>query len=207
MKSNGFLLNIEKLARILNGKLPEYSKISCVLKSFNDLGVNEVYMYANYGFSKYQIAIWVGNSEYFEYDNSEEQPYKFDVRIESESELCRCCEYEFEHLQDFNNTIDTAIKWIEKTLKDLKMRNYVCVTEDAYKLLVSTESKDKFVDKTMVKVYLTDEDISKKMKSYKMDVEEKKIRIIKPIFEKDGNKIIDISVLTNIENNIVTWNR
>lgn len=87
------------------------------------------------------------------------------------------------------------------------MRNYVCVTEDAYKLLVSTESKDKFVDKTMVKVYLTDEDISKKIKSYKMDVEEKKIRIIKPIFEKDGNKIIDISVLTNIENNIITWNR
>ena len=120
MKSNGFILNVEKLARILNHKLPEYSKISCDLKSFNDLGVNEVYMYAGYGFSKYQIAIWVGNSEYFEYDNSEEQPYKFDVRIESESELCRCCECEFEHSQDFNKTIDTAIKWIEKALKDIK---------------------------------------------------------------------------------------
>ena len=120
MKSNGFILNVEKLARILNHKLPEYSKISCDLKSFNDLGVNEVYMYADYGFSKYQIAIWVGNSEYFEYDNSEEHPYRFDVRIESEGELCRCCEYEFEHSQDFNKTIDTAIKWIEKTLKDEK---------------------------------------------------------------------------------------
>ena len=120
MLSNGFLLNIEKLVRILNDKLPEYSNISCDFKSFNEVGINESYIYARYGTSKYQIAIWVGNAEYFEYDNLEEKPYKFDVRIESESELCRCLEYEFEHSQDFNKTIDIAIKWIEKNLKDIK---------------------------------------------------------------------------------------
>lgn len=114
MLSNGFLLHIEKLVRILNSKLPEYSRISCVFKEIDNNGINVVDLYGKYGFSKYEISIWVGDSKYFEYD--EDLSYKFDVRVESESETYRCCEYEFEHSQNFEETIDKAIKWIENKI-------------------------------------------------------------------------------------------
>jgi hypothetical protein len=118
MLSNGFLLHIERLSRILNSKLPQYSRISCVFKEFNNFGVNQVDLYAKYGFSNYEISIWIGDSEYFEYDDRDKVPFHFDVRVESESERGICCEYEFEHTQNFEETIDKAIQWIENELKD-----------------------------------------------------------------------------------------
>jgi hypothetical protein len=51
MLSNGFLLNIEKLVRILNDRLPDYSNISFDFKLFNEVGINESYIYARYGTS------------------------------------------------------------------------------------------------------------------------------------------------------------
>ena len=124
MLSNGFLLNIEKLVRILNDRLPDYSNISCDFKSFNEVGINESYIYARYGASKYQIAIWVGDSKYFEEEDSTNKPYKFDIRIESELDNSRYCEHEFEHTQDFKDSINIAINWIEKKLKEILMQSY-----------------------------------------------------------------------------------
>ena len=120
MLSNGFLLNIEKLVRILNDRLPDYSNISCDFKSFNEVGINESYIYARYGTSKYQIAIWVEDSKYFQEDSTN-KPYKFDIRIESELDNSRYCEHEFEHTQDFKDSINIAINWIEKKLKEVKL--------------------------------------------------------------------------------------
>lgn len=120
MLSNGFLLHIERLVRILNLKLPQYSHISCVFKEINSNGINQIDLYAKYGFSKYEISIWVGDSEYFEYDDRDNVPFHFDVRIESESENYRCCEYEFEHSQNFEETIDKAIQWIKNEIEKSK---------------------------------------------------------------------------------------
>ena len=40
-----------------------------------------------------------------------------------------------------------------------------------------------------------------------IDNEEKKIRIIKPIFEENGQKVIDVSVLISVKDNQIVWNR
>ena len=56
-----------------------FSNISCDFKSFNEVGINESYIYARYGTSKYQIAIWVGDSKYFEEEDSTNKPYKFEI--------------------------------------------------------------------------------------------------------------------------------
>ncbi len=87
------------------------------------------------------------------------------------------------------------------------MKKYICVTEDAYKLLVSPETKGKFEEKTMIQLNMSDEAIISKLKNYTIDNEEKKIRIIKPIFEENGQKVIDVSVLISVKDNQITWNR
>ena len=87
------------------------------------------------------------------------------------------------------------------------MKKYICVTEDAYKLLVSPETKGKFEENTMIQLNISDEAIISKLKNYTIDNEEKKIRIIKPIFEENGQKVIDVSVLISVKDNQITWNR
>jgi hypothetical protein len=87
------------------------------------------------------------------------------------------------------------------------MKKYICVTEDAYKLLVSPETKGKFEEKTMIQLNMSDEAIISKLKNYTIDNEEKKIRIIKPIFEENGQKVIDVSVLISVKDNQIVWNR
>ncbi len=87
------------------------------------------------------------------------------------------------------------------------MKKYICVTEDAYKLLVSPETKGKFEENTMIQLNMSDEAIISKLKNYTIDNEEKKIRIIKPIFEENGQKVIDVSVLISVKDNQITWNR
>lgn len=119
MIGNGFLLHVEKLVRILNDKLPEYSRISCDFKEINNVGINQVDLYGKYRLSKYIISIWVGDSEYFEYKNLNNS-FKFDVRVESDDGKDRFCEYEFNHNQNFEESIDKAIKWIEKELENNK---------------------------------------------------------------------------------------
>ena len=87
------------------------------------------------------------------------------------------------------------------------MKKYICVTEDAYKLLVSPETKGKFEENTMIQLNMSDEAIISKLKNYTIDNEEKKIRIIKPIFEENGQKVIDVSVLISVKDNQIIWNR
>lgn len=87
------------------------------------------------------------------------------------------------------------------------MKKYICVTEDAYKLLVSTETKGKFEEKAMIQLNMSDEAIISKLKNYTIDNEEKKIRIIKPIFEENGQKVVDVSVLISVKDNQIVWNR
>ena len=87
------------------------------------------------------------------------------------------------------------------------MKKYICVTEDAYKLLVSPETKGKFEEKTMIQLNMSDEAIISKLKNYTIDNKEKKIRIIKPIFEENGQKVIDVSVLISVKDNQIVWNR
>lgn len=87
------------------------------------------------------------------------------------------------------------------------MKKYICVTEDAYKLLVSPETKGKFEEKTMIQLNMSDEAIISKLKNYTIDNEEKKIRIIKPIFEENGQKVVDISVLISVKDDQIIWNR
>lgn len=87
------------------------------------------------------------------------------------------------------------------------MKKYICVTEDAYKLLVSPETKGKFEEKTMIQLNMSDEALISKLKNYTIDNEEKKIRIIKPIFEENGQKVIDVSVLISVKDNQIVWNR
>ena len=87
------------------------------------------------------------------------------------------------------------------------MKKYICVTEDAYKLLVSPETKGKFEENTMIQLNISDEAKISKLKNYTIDNEEKKIRIIKPIFEENGQKVIDVSVLISVKDNQIVWNR
>ncbi len=87
------------------------------------------------------------------------------------------------------------------------MKKYICVTEDAYKLLVSPETKGKFEEKAMIQLNMSDEAIISKLKNYTIDNEEKKIRIIKPIFEENGQKVVDISVLISVKDDQIIWNR
>ena len=87
------------------------------------------------------------------------------------------------------------------------MKKYICVTEDAYKLLVSPETKGKFEENTMIQLNMSDEAIISKLKNYTIDNEEKKIRIIKPIFEENGQKVVNISVLISVKENQIVWNR
>ena len=87
------------------------------------------------------------------------------------------------------------------------MKKYICVTEDAYKLLVSPETKGKFEEKTMIQLNMSDEAIISKLKNYTIDNKEKKIRIIKPIFEENGQKVVNISVLISVKENQIVWNR
>ena len=54
---------------------------------------------------------------------------------------------------------------------------------------------------------MSDEAIISKLKNYTIDNEEKKIRIIKPIFEENGQKVVDVSVLISVKDNQIIWNR
>ena len=87
-----------------------------------------------------------------------------------------------------------------------ELRKFICVTEDAYKIIVSPETKSLFSEKNMIQIFISDEELAKKVKSYKVNNEDKKIRIIKPILD-ENNIVRDISMVTKIEKGEVTWDR
>ncbi len=47
------------------------------------------------------------------------------------------------------------------------MKKYICVTKDAYKLLVSPETKGKFEENAMIQLNMSDEAIISKLKKNK----------------------------------------
>lgn len=82
----------------------------------------------------------------------------------------------------------------------------ICLSEDAYKQVISPEVGLNFKDKFMCQVPgLTEETLIKKMKGYKINRDDKKVRIIQPIL--DENRIVrNIAVCTEINDSVV-WNR
>lgn len=86
-------------------------------------------------------------------------------------------------------------------------KKFVCVTEDAYKALVSPETKGKFLEKSFTQVFMSDEQIASKLKTYTMNEEDKNFRIIKPLFNESGHSVTGVAVLTSIDNGSVVWNR
>lgn len=82
----------------------------------------------------------------------------------------------------------------------------ICLSEDAYKQIVSPATGDLFKDKSHRQVPgLTTEDLINKMKGYKINRDDKKVRIIKPIL--DNGIVVDISVVLEITNDTVVWDR
>ena len=99
--------------------------------------------------------------------------------------------------------------------KDRKMRNtrrtvedFISVTEDAYKALVSKDTKGNFEDRNMMQLKLADSEIASKLASYRINLEEKDFRIIKPFFsdvsEKE-NQVIGQLVLREVHNGVLIW--
>lgn len=87
--------------------------------------------------------------------------------------------------------------------------SFVCVTELAFKALISPETKDRFVNKSFVQIKLTDEQIVNKLKNYSIDLENKDFRIIKPIFNSKSyefrNQVNGVALLKEIKDNKLIW--
>lgn len=82
----------------------------------------------------------------------------------------------------------------------------ICVSEDAYKKIVSPATGDLFSTRGFYQVpKLTEDKIIATMAGYKIDREDKKVRVISPIF--DGNKIVNIAVMIEVTNDKVIWDR
>lgn len=82
----------------------------------------------------------------------------------------------------------------------------LCVTEDAYKKIVSPATGDFFNNRSFYQVpKLTEEKIVATMAGYKIDREDKKIRVITPILK--DNRVFDIAVMIEVTNEKVIWDR
>ena len=102
------ILEVEKIVKKFHKVLPKYSQISFDFRYFDEKGnLEQGYIDAKYAFSKYHIVMSVSN-----YDG-----IFIDCRVESHTENYNCCEFEYNHSQDVDSTIKTAIDWIEKTLE------------------------------------------------------------------------------------------
>lgn len=86
------------------------------------------------------------------------------------------------------------------------MERIICLTEDAYKKIVSEHTGDFFKERGFYQVpKLTESKIIEKAKGYVIDREDKKFRIISPILT-DG-VVTDISVVTSITADSIVWDR
>ena len=82
----------------------------------------------------------------------------------------------------------------------------MCFTEDAYKQAISTHTPLEFKDRGFFQVDIDESVLVKKMAGYKVNADDKKIRIIRPIL--DENRIVrDISMVTSITKDGVVWDR
>ena len=82
----------------------------------------------------------------------------------------------------------------------------ISVTEDAYKIIVKPDVGDLFKSGGLFQLTINEDELSKKMKNYKINDEDKKIRIIKPLFG-ENKRVIDISVLIGVVDGKLNWDR
>ncbi len=106
------ILEVEKIVKKFHKVLPKYSQISFDFRDFDEKdNLEQGFIDAKYGWSKYHIVMSVSN-----YDG-----IFIDCRVESHTDNYNCCEFEYDHSQDVDSTIKTAIDWIEKTLEEQKL--------------------------------------------------------------------------------------
>ena len=77
----------------------------------------------------------------------------------------------------------------------------VSLTKDAYKILVNKEPRNLFDSQTMLQFDIEPEVILTKMKGYKINKEDKEVRVIKPLLT--NNRVTDISVLFAVTDTLV----
>lgn len=82
----------------------------------------------------------------------------------------------------------------------------ICVSEDAYKKIVSPATGDLFSTRGFYQVpKLTEDKIIATMAGYKIDREDKKVRVISPILK--DNRVFDVAVMIEVTNDKVIWDR
>lgn len=103
------IVEVQKIAKKFHTLLPEYSRIEFEFREFDDNGnLQQGFISARYKWSKYFIVMSISN-----YDG-----IYIDCRVESDDGAHKYCEFEYDHNQDVDSTIKTAIQWIEKTLEE-----------------------------------------------------------------------------------------
>ena len=86
------------------------------------------------------------------------------------------------------------------------MSDIICLSEDAYKKVVSPATGDLFVSRGFYQVpKLTEEKIIATMAGYKIDREDKKVRAISPILK--DNRVVDVAVMIEVTKDRVIWDR
>ena len=79
----------------------------------------------------------------------------------------------------------------------------VCLSTDAYKMVVNSHTAD---FKTIYEQVDIDEAVlAKKLKNYKMNTEDGKIRIFKPKYRE--GRFYDVSVCLSENNGVLEWDR
>ena len=79
----------------------------------------------------------------------------------------------------------------------------VCLTTDAYKMVVNSHTAD---FKTIYEQVAIDEVVlAKKLKNYKINREDSKIRIFKPKYRE--GRFYDLSVCLSESNGVLEWDR
>lgn len=82
----------------------------------------------------------------------------------------------------------------------------ISVTEDAYKIAVKPDVSDLFKEVGYFQIMFDEDTLIKKLKNYKINVEDKTIRIVKPLFD-ENKRVIDASVLVSVTDGKLNWDR
>jgi len=82
----------------------------------------------------------------------------------------------------------------------------ICLSEDAYKAVIDSTVGDIFKNKFLCQIpNLTEEVLVKKMKGYKINRDDKKVRIVQSLLDENGI-VRDLAVCTEITDTVV-WDR
>jgi len=81
----------------------------------------------------------------------------------------------------------------------------ISVTEDAYKIIVKPEVGELFKEYGYKAIEIEESVLISKLKNYKINDEDKKIRIISAVL--DNGRVVDISVLKQVTDKLIWDNR